>query len=64
MRQSKNLLGRKKTYSEANFELNALLKQETIVNKILKLYESSRNKIYINQDLPNDWERYFASIAK
>ncbi len=39
-------LARKKTYSEANFRIKCnFLKQETIVNKILKLYESSRNKI-------------------
>ena len=39
-------LERKKTYSEANFRIKCnFLKQETIVNKILKLYESSRNKI-------------------
>ncbi len=39
-------LARKKTYSEANFRIKCnFLKQETIVNKILKLYENSKNKI-------------------
>ena len=39
-------LARKKTYSEANFRIKCnFLKQETIVNKILKLYETSKNKI-------------------
>ena len=38
-------LERKKTYSEANFKIKCNLKPEMIVNKILKLYENSENKI-------------------
>ena len=39
-------LERKKTYSEANFRVKCnFLKPDIIVEKILKLYESSTNKI-------------------
>jgi shikimate kinase len=39
-------LERKKTYSEADFKIKCeALKLEEIVNKILKLYEKSGNKI-------------------
>ena len=41
---NKIYLARKKTYSESDFRIKCnFLKPEIIVNKILKLYEKSRN---------------------
>jgi len=43
---SKIYLERKKTYNEANFKVKCdFLEQKEIVNKILKLYENSRNQV-------------------
>ena len=43
---SKIYLERKNTYSQADYRIKCnSLNQETIVNKILELYENSRNKI-------------------
>ena len=43
---NKIYLERKKTYSEADFRIKCrFLKPEAIVDKIIKLYEKSRNKI-------------------
>ena len=43
---NKIYLERKKTYNEADFRIRCnFLKQDAIVDKIIKLYEKSRNKI-------------------
>ena len=43
---NKIYLERKKTYSEADYKIKCKnLKPEIIINKILKLYENSRNKV-------------------
>ena len=43
---SKIYLERKKTYNEADFKVKCdFLEQKEIVNKILKLYENSRNQV-------------------